>query len=255
MGTAAKNRNSRVRRFHPLRIAEHAILMMTAGVLIVTGLSQKFHELDASVWIIMKAGGIDMIRLIHRFTGLMFSAEIIVHIAVAFCGLVFGRWQPTMMISRKDFSDAVRNIRYYIGMEQRYALCDRYSYKQKFEYWGILSGGVIMILSGLVLWFPAFVARYLPGEIIPAAKALHTNESMLLFLIIAIWHIYDSIFSPEVFPLDASIFTGYLSRERMIREHPIELARREGVSVDELISTESETISRIHEGDGTMLAP
>jgi len=38
------------------------------------------------------------------------------------------------------------------------------------------------------------------------------------------------VFSPEVFPLDTCIFTGYISRERMVREHPLELARiEEGV--------------------------
>jgi hypothetical protein len=41
-------------------------------------------------------------------------------------------------------------------------------------------------------------------------------------------------FSPEVFPLDTAIFTGKISRERMLHEHPIELASIEGVSVEEL---------------------
>jgi hypothetical protein len=67
----------------------------------------------------------------------------------------------------------------------------------------------------------------MPGEIIPAAKVLHTNEALVVFLIIAIWHIYNAIFSPEVFPLDTSIVTGYISKERMLREHPDELAENE----------------------------
>jgi len=69
--------------------------------------------------------------------------------------------------------------------------------------------------------------KILPGEIIPAAKALHSNEALLIFLINALWHIINAVFSPEVFPLDSSIFTGYISRERMAREHPLELARLE----------------------------
>jgi formate dehydrogenase subunit gamma len=84
------------------------------------------------------------------------------------------------------------------------------------------------MFTGLILWFPAFITRFLPGEVIPAAKVLHTNQAFLMFLIIALWHIYNSIFSPEVFPLDTSIFTGYISRERMIHEHPVELESIEG---------------------------
>jgi hypothetical protein len=85
-----------------------------------------------------------------------------------------------------------------------------------------------MVLTGFALWYPIDVTRFLPGEIIPAAKALHTNEALLILLLVAVWHAYNAIFSPEVFPLDTSIFTGYMSRDRMAHEHPLELARMEG---------------------------
>jgi hypothetical protein len=40
---------------------------------------------------------------------------------------------------------------------------------------------------------------------------------MLIFLLIGIWHIYDSMFSPEVFPLNKSIFTGYVEKDTSSR--------------------------------------
>ncbi len=137
-----------------------------------------------------------------------------------------------MVINKNDFTDAVHDIRYYIGLENSPAMCDRYSYKQKFEYWGILTGGLLMVATGAMLWFPAMVTRLLPGEFIPVAKALHSNEALVIVLLIAVWHIYNAIFSPEVFPLDTSIFTGYISRERMVREHPVELSKIEEVETD-----------------------
>jgi formate dehydrogenase subunit gamma len=72
------------------------------------------------------------------------------------------------------------------------------------------------------------ITKVMPGEIIPAAKVLHANEALVVFLIIAVWHVYNAIFSPEVFPLDTSIFTGRLSKERMQQEHPLELAEDMG---------------------------
>ena len=92
-----------------------------------------------------------------------------------------------------------------------------------------------MILSGLVLWFPMKITHLLPGELIPVSKALHTNEAMLIFIVLALWHIYNAIFSPDVFPLDTSMFTGKISRERMVREHPLELARIEEVTLEEVL--------------------
>lgn len=227
MKRGAKNRGDRIRRFSRFRVAEHGVIIVTTMILFATGLCQRFWHLDISQWFILKLGGIDNVRLIHRYTGLLFSMELFMNVAVGVAGVVAGRWQPSMFINRKDFEDAIHNLRYYFGFENRPAQCDRYDYMEKFEYWTILVGGFLMIATGVILWFPTLVARIFPGEVIPTAKALHSNEAMLIFLINAVWHIYNSIFSPEAFPLDTCIFTGYISRERMEREHPIELARLE----------------------------
>lgn len=225
----------RIRRFSTSRIAEHWLTMLTFGTLVVTGLAQSFFSLDISRWIIMKLGGIDNIRLLHRSTGVVFVIATLSHVFIAAMGVILRRWQPSMVINKNDFMDAIHDIRYYLSIETSPATCDRYTYKQKFEYWGILTGSLLMMVTGLILWFPVLVTRFFPGELIPVAKALHSNEALVIVLLIAVWHIYNSIFSPEVFPLDTTIFTGYISRERMIREHPVELARREGVQVKELM--------------------
>jgi len=226
----------RVRRFNTYRIIEHWLVIITFTLLVTTGLTQKFSSLGISHWLIFKLGGIDNVRLIHRYTGIVFLAITLLHIITALIGIIFKRWQPSIVINKKDFTDAIQNIRYYIGIENSPAICDRYDYKQKFVYWVVVISGLIMILTGLSLWFPTVITRFLPGEVIPAAKVMHTNQAFLVFLIIAIWHIYDSIFSPEVFPLDTTIFTGRISRERMIHEHPLELARIEGKQIEEIIA-------------------
>jgi cytochrome b subunit of formate dehydrogenase len=228
-----------IRRFNNARIAEHMLVVFTVGILVATGLSQRFSSLDAARWVTLKLGGSDAVRLVHRLAGLVFGASMIVHIMFAAVAIILRKWRASMVITARDLRNAVHDIKYYIGVENFPAACDRYSYKQKFQYWGIFIGGLLMIGTGLLLWFPAFVTRFLPGEILPATKALHANEAMVIFLLIALWHIYNCIFSPEVFPLDTSIFTGYISRKRMIREHPIELARIEGVSLEEMLKQQA----------------
>ncbi len=214
-----------VKRFGKFRIAEHWLNAATFVLLVITGLSQKFYDNAVSGWIIMTLGGIDTTRLIHRYSGIALAVLTINHVLVASYGVLFLKWQPSMVIHLKDFRDAIDNIRYYLGLSDRPARCDRFDYKQKFEYWGVVVGGMLMIATGFTLWFPIFVTSYLPGQIIPAAKALHTNEALLAFLVIIIWHIYNAIFSPEVIPMDTVIFTGMISGERMIHEHPVEYER------------------------------
>jgi formate dehydrogenase gamma subunit len=216
-----------VRRFSLYRIIEHWFSASVFLALVMSGLTQRFYGVGISQWIVMAVGGIDAMRLLHRVAGVLLLGTMAQHVLVAFCGVLSRRWRPLMMIEREDFFAAIQNLKYYLCMADRPASCDRYTYQQKFEYWGILSGSIIMAMTGVILWFPAFVTRFLPGEIIPAAKALHTNEAMLIVLLVALWHIYNALFSPEVFPMDTSIVTGYISRERMEREHPLELARSE----------------------------
>jgi len=221
-----------IRRFGSYRIIEHWLNAIVFIILVLTGLSQKFHDYSISQWIVMTLGGIDTTRIIHRYTGIFFAVLTLLHIITASFGILFLKWQPSIVIHKNDFMDAITNIKYYLGLTEHPARCDRYDYKQKFEYWGVVVGGMLMVASGLILWFPTTIARFLPGEFIPAAKALHTNEALLAFLVIVIWHIYNSIFSPEVFPIDTVIFTGEISKERMIHEHPLEYERLFGLSLE-----------------------
>ncbi len=230
-----------LRRFHPLRIIEHQANAITFIVLVVTGISQKFHNSSWAEWIIMNLGGIDNARVIHRTTGLIFTVLTLQHMLTGSYGVIVKKWMPSMVINLKDFTDAIDNLKYYFGITDRPARCDRYDYKQKFEYWGVVIGGILMILTGLTLWFPTkvfYLIPFLPGQIIPAAKAAHTNEAMLALLVIVIWHIYNSVFSPDVFPLDTAIFTGKISKERMIHEHPLEYERLTGEKLGDAHSEE-----------------
>jgi len=216
-----------VRRFSPYRIIEHWSHAVIFVVLVITGISQKYHTYDLSQWVVLQLGGIDAVRLIHRAAGFILIILFIQHAVVAALGVGRLRWQASMIIQLKDFKDAVTNLKYYFGVRNHPATFDRYDYKQKFDYWGVLVSNLIMIITGLILWFPITTSKYLYGEFIPAANVIHTSQSLLVILIIVIWHIYNSIFSPEIFPFDTSILSGYISKERMVLEHPAELERME----------------------------
>ena len=90
---------------------------------------------------------------------------------------------------------------------------------------GLVLGAVIVIGTGLILLFPVEVTRFLPGELIPAAKLAHGNEGLMAFLVVILWHIYNAHLNPDVFPFDTTIFTGKISAERMRHEHSLEYDR------------------------------
>ena len=172
-------------------------------------------------------GGVESLRWIHRTAGVLFAALTFWHLSVITFNSLTGRWKPTMVPTKQDFTDAVQTIRYYLGLADHGAKFDRYDYRQKFEYWGLIMGGLLMVATGFLLYFPVFFTGFLPGELIPAAKVAHSNEGLMAFLVVITWHIYNAHLSPDVFPFDTAIFTGKISRERMHHEHPLELARME----------------------------
>jgi cytochrome b subunit of formate dehydrogenase len=217
-----------IERFSPRQRVEHALVMTTFTLLAVTGFPQKFYDSGWALSIVGLFGGMGPMRFVHRACGIAFAVLAVVHVGTIAWKLARGTATPTLVPARKDFDDAVLTLRYYLGRTDRHASFDRFDYRQKFEYWGLLLGGVIMVLTGLILYFPMIAVQYLPGEIVPAAKVAHSNEGLMAFLVVITWHVYNAHFSPDTFPFDTSIFTGKISRERMEHEHPLELARKTG---------------------------
>lgn len=217
--------NEYIQRFSVRQRIEHLSVMVLFLVLALTGFAQKFYGAPWAVWTITTIGGIDRVRWIHRAAGVLFTVFAIIHISIGLFMVLTRRSRPSMIASRKDFQDAVLQLRYYLRISDKQASFDRFDYRQKFEYWGMVLGGMLMIATGFMLLYPVIVTRFLPGEFIPVARVAHSNEGLLAFLIVIIWHIFNAHLSPEVFPFDKSIFTGKVSREYMEKEHPLEYAR------------------------------
>jgi cytochrome b subunit of formate dehydrogenase len=212
-------------RFSPSQRAQHATAMVLFILLCVTGLPQKYFEAGWAAPLFALLGGVDSARWLHRAAGLAFSAMLVVHVGGLLLGLARGTTPVSMAPHRKDVTDALTTLRYYSGLGNEQARFDRFDYKQKFEYWGMILGSLVVVVTGLILLYPIEITQWLPGALIPIAVVAHSNEGLLAFLTIITWHIFNACLTPEVFPIDTTIFTGRISEERMRHEHPLEYER------------------------------
>lgn len=222
----------RFTRFHLSHRLEHLVLMVSFTALCITGIPQKFHEAGWADWMIGAMGNIETVRFLHRFFAIVFMLEAVYHFAYVGYVLLIKKGAPTMLPTWKDAGDAFQSFKYFLGLAPRPPKFDRYDFRQKFEYWGLVWGGLIMIITGLILWFPVEVTQFVPGILVPAAKAAHGWEAVLALLTIVTWHFYNAHLNPHALPFDESIFTGKISEERMMEEHPLEYERLTGEKLD-----------------------
>jgi formate dehydrogenase subunit gamma len=218
--------HDQVVRFSGRERVQHLLVMLLFTTLAVTGFPQKFHDAAWAQFLVRLLGGIGEVRFIHRIAGVMFAGLALTHLIIAIAAVLTGRSSLSMVPTRKDFQDTVTTLRYYLRLSDVHAEFERFDYREKFEYWGIVMGGIIMIVTGFVLFFPMAVTHWLPGQLVPAAKVAHSNEGLMAFLVVITWHIYNVHFAPEVFPFNKTMFTGKISREHMRHHHRLEYARR-----------------------------
>jgi len=146
-------------------------------------------------------------------------AEAIYHLLAVLHRVLVRRLALSMLPALDDLKDLLRDLGFYLGLRRGRSRPGRYSYVEKAEYFALVWGTLIMILTGFMMWNPIATANLLPGEAIPAAKSAHGNEALLAVLAIVLWHFYHV----HIRHFNRSMFTGVLSRQEMQHEHPAEL--------------------------------
>ncbi len=205
---------------------EHALLILCVAVLLATGLPQKFQAASWSQWIISSPERLGQIQQIHHIFALLLIAEVLYHLIRGIILMARRRLPAAIFPTWQDLRDAWQMILYLLFLTRKKPVYGKYNFEQKFTYWFLFFGLGILVLSGLVLWFPLIVTRFLPGGIVPAAYLAHSNEAVVAAVFIVIWHFYHV----HLERLNLSIFTGRLSEDEMRLYHSKEFERLTGES-------------------------
>ncbi|MGC2638910.1 MAG: hypothetical protein WA294_17130 [Acidobacteriaceae bacterium] len=208
----------------------HAVLFTTFLVLAATGLIMRF---SGSVWAIRFArlvDGFGTILFFHKFCALVLTLAFLIHLREIVARGVFKRergifWGPTSMVANwKDVKDLFAHMRWFLGLGPKPKF-ERYAYWEKFDYWAVFWGMVVIGFSGYAMWFAPFFARFLPGWALNAALVIHSEEGLLAILFIFSIHFVNTHLRPDSFPMDMVIFTGRESEEEFKSRRPDEYAR------------------------------
>ena len=125
--------------------------------------------------------------------------------------------------STTDWRDLMQTVKYNLGLSSKRPQSGRFTYAEKMEYFALVWGTIVMVVTGSALWFEVPFLNRFPFWSFQLATVVHYYEAILATLAIVVWHFYFTVFSPDVFPIAKTMITGRITREEMEREHPREL--------------------------------
>jgi cytochrome b subunit of formate dehydrogenase len=221
-------------RFDRFNRGLHLALMTSFLGLAATGLPLLFSAAPWAGWLSRLFGGFEMAGVLHRLFATVMLATFALHVGRLLHRIVRKRepilWGPSSMVPQpRDLREFLGHVKWFVGRGPRPAF-DHFTYWEKFDYWAVFWGMAIIGGSGMLLWFPAFFSRFLPGQVFNLALLIHGEEALLAVGFIFTIHFFNGHFRPEKFPLDTVIFTGSVPEHELRDERPGEYARltREG---------------------------
>jgi cytochrome b subunit of formate dehydrogenase len=201
--------------------AQHMLMFTSIVLLILTGMPLKFPEFGISKFMIITVfGGLQNSTLIHRIAAVGLIIVGVWHVGYIMFSRM-GRRDFWLMIPRPhDARDFFQTFMYYLGRRPSGPKFGRFSFIEKFDYWAVYWGMVIMIGSGLILWFKEMFDK----GVFDIAREAHSDEGLLATLAIIVWHFYNVHFNPEVFPMSWVWWNGKLTESQLKHHHPLEYA-------------------------------
>jgi cytochrome b subunit of formate dehydrogenase len=228
---------------------QHWLLLTTFLTLMLTGLPLFFHEFKFFKWVLASERAFMVRGVLHRIAAVVLIVNIVWHIVYA-AFTDRGRQNFKAMIPKfKDLRDAFELFGHNVGLTQflfrrgilkkflashpywlfkEAPLFDRYNFIEKFEYWAVAWGSLVMILSGFFMWNVELSLLLFPLWVHDIFIIVHGYEALLAFLAVIIWHMYNVHLNPEVFPMSKVWLNGRITGKELRLLHPLEYRRIAG---------------------------
>ena len=225
-------------RFAPFERFLHFLVVTSFLLLVITGMPLKFYYSNWAKTLFQLIGGPETARALHRLGAIVTFFYFGLHVSSLLLKAWKGRQQvrdpqsgkwslkrlwdvvfgpDSMMPTLQDGRDFLAHNKWFFGRGPKPHF-DRWTYWEKFDYFAVFWGVFIIGSSGLIMWFPTFFTRVLPGWIINIALIIHSDEALLAAGFIFSIHFFNTHFRIEKFPMDTVIFSGRISKNEMLHE-------------------------------------
>jgi formate dehydrogenase subunit gamma len=207
-------RRGELQRFNYGERVVHWVVGLSFVLLLFTGLAFSYPSL---FWITALVGGGPAARVIHPIAGIVFSIGLV---------FMFFIWLKDMFFTKADAA-WLKAIRAYAAHERdQVPPTGKYNAGQKMFFWVESVLGVVLLFTGIPLWFPeGFGGGPFSGGFLAAMRFLHYLSALGggLFLII---HVYlGTVAYPGTL---GGMLWGTVSRGWARLHHPLWLKQKTG---------------------------
>jgi formate dehydrogenase gamma subunit len=218
-------REGTVVRFNRSEIIQHLLLFITFTVLAVSGFALRFPDSWWARWMVSSETGAVFRSNIHRVAAVIFILTCLYNLYY----MLFNRRGKAQLRAifptPGDIALLVQNINYFLGLQKERPKFDRYAYMEKAEYWALIWGAVVMVITGFPMWFENFFLKFIPTWLLNIFRAVHFYEAILASTAIVVWHFFFVFLEPESYPINFSMLTGRITQNELEEKHTAEYER------------------------------
>lgn len=222
----------RIRRFSLLQRLFHLVLMLSFLTQGATGLARMYIETPWGKRLSWLFGGYESTLTVHKYVGIFLICGFLIHVIYLlfqidwhhFPRSLFG--PDTLLPQPRDIKQFFHHVGWFLGMTKAPRF-DRWGYWEKFDYWAVFWGMVIMGTTGLILAYPMASSRIIPGWSLNVAFWIHRIEAILAMAHVFIIHFFIAHLRRHNFPMDQAIFEGSVDLDATRYERPAWIARLE----------------------------
>ncbi len=218
-----------VRRFGKFERNLHLMVIFSFLGLALTGMVLKFSYTGWAQYTAGALGGFEATGWIHRFCAVVTFTYFGLHVwdlrrkrrasGKSWKEFIFD--SDSMIFTGRDLRELIESLKWFLGLGPR-PNYGRWTYWEKFDYFAVFWGVAVIGSTGLILWFPEFFTRFMPGWMVNVATTIHSDEALLATGFIFTIHFFNTHFRPEKFPIDTVIFTGGVPLEEFKHDRPRE---------------------------------
>ncbi|HXI01570.1 MAG TPA: cytochrome c3 family protein, partial [Candidatus Saccharimonadales bacterium] len=217
------------RRFTRSQRTMHLIMLVSFLTLALTGMTLKFSYMHWATVLSRILGGFETMGVLHRMGAITLLVVFLIHAwdvrrkkkaaGLSWWGMI--THPDSIIFNLNDLKEAYQSVKWFFGLGPR-PNYGRYTYWEKFDYFAVLWGIVVIGTTGLLLWFPEFFTKIVPGWTVNVATIIHSDEALLAVAFIFTIHFFNTHFRPDKFPMDKVMFTGRLTLDELKYDKPRE---------------------------------